>query len=482
MSDKDKSRIVVTVEIETEVGGTVHTGIACGEEATFAEVFLGLVKCRDELTRQIEQRNNCPMSTEVADEEAMLTMELGSPITRKEGDAALTQPDLSSGSDVLPEAPANPHNPDALTDSQIGIADGWRLLDEDEVGTGTKILGGLRELDMYYRSNQQWQSFNSGCDKGMTYRTRLSRAELRKARGLESEARRVDMSKEVERQRQESAEIEAERKARIAAVTLPQPVPTEAGGTPETDAHHSFPGTRSGLLVERDFARTLERQRNALQAQLTTAIQKASYLRDDNTRLEQERDKAIGERDATQGRVSELEAVLQRANPPPERAYECLEMLDAAGMGKTDCPHGNTLTGMVKEICERLATERTRAKEVARDCNTRILDAMAKAEQAITVERGRAETAEARVRESESLSDALAYEKKNVLVQLASANAKLAKVKADREAAVASIKITETAIAYWLTVNKEVNKLPAGNFYLPETLDGFLDAARKEPQ
>ncbi len=54
----------------------------------------------------------------------------------------------------------------------------------------------------------------------------------------------------------------------------------------------------------------------------------------------------------------ELRAVLARANPPPERAYECLAVLEAAGMGAPLAPHGNTLTGMVKEACEKITEMR----------------------------------------------------------------------------------------------------------------------------
>lgn len=88
-----------------------------------------------------------------------------------------------------------------------------------------------------------------------------------------------------------------------------------------------------------------------------------------------QRDKAVKERDSAHAEISrrnteckrfadelllcqrrneELEQVLARANPPTARAYDCLHMLEAVGMGSVAAPHGNTLTGMVMEACERL--------------------------------------------------------------------------------------------------------------------------------
>lgn len=65
-----------------------------------------------------------------------------------------------------------------------------------------------------------------------------------------------------------------------------------------------------------------------------------------------------------QAKLEKQEQLLSRTNPPPERAYECLHLLDSAGMGMAGSPHGNTLTGMTKEICEVLSAER-QAREQA---------------------------------------------------------------------------------------------------------------------
>lgn len=75
------------------------------------------------------------------------------------------------------------HNPDNLTPEQYGKAEGWRLLDEDEV---TKE--GQPFIDVIARwSNKAWSNGANGHWGNITYRTKLSRAELRKARGLPEE-------------------------------------------------------------------------------------------------------------------------------------------------------------------------------------------------------------------------------------------------------------------------------------------------------
>lgn len=73
-----------------------------------------------------------------------------------------------------------PHNPDNLPPETVGVDDGWRLLDEDEVGN---VDWDQVHVDKW--SEFGWQTRNFGWDKLRTYRTRLSRTELRAARGLE---------------------------------------------------------------------------------------------------------------------------------------------------------------------------------------------------------------------------------------------------------------------------------------------------------
>lgn len=71
---------------------------------------------------------------------------------------------------------ATGHNPDKLTEEQVGVKDGWRLLDEDEIvgfGCGYERLG---HVDCW--SCGQWQPGNRGICNSATYRTRLSREEL----------------------------------------------------------------------------------------------------------------------------------------------------------------------------------------------------------------------------------------------------------------------------------------------------------------
>lgn len=87
---------------------------------------------------------------------------------------------------MTPNTPGDPvqHNPDNLTPEQVGVEDGWRLLDEDEVPECQ---------DMEYQGMQAWtgpkglKTWNPdyyGVLRHLTYRTRLSRPELQAARGL----------------------------------------------------------------------------------------------------------------------------------------------------------------------------------------------------------------------------------------------------------------------------------------------------------
>lgn len=73
------------------------------------------------------------------------------------------------------------HNPDNLTDEQIGTDEGWRLLDEDEVIDGD--FPELKDIEAW-TSDRKWESNFYGATMIVTYRTKLTRAELRAARGL----------------------------------------------------------------------------------------------------------------------------------------------------------------------------------------------------------------------------------------------------------------------------------------------------------
>ena len=80
----------------------------------------------------------------------------------------------------IADIPTKSHNPDNLTGEQVGVNDGWRLLDEDEIRDDCGVLGEIRVF-----VDDSWDSGCVGWDHSATYRTKLSREELRKARGLE---------------------------------------------------------------------------------------------------------------------------------------------------------------------------------------------------------------------------------------------------------------------------------------------------------
>jgi len=67
------------------------------------------------------------------------------------------------------------HNPGKLTEEQVGVKDGWRLLDEDEILGPYKGIERVGHVDCW---TGQWEPGNRGICKGSTYRTRLSREEL----------------------------------------------------------------------------------------------------------------------------------------------------------------------------------------------------------------------------------------------------------------------------------------------------------------
>jgi len=78
------------------------------------------------------------------------------------------------------------HNPDNLTPEQVGVSDGWRLLDEDEITDAADQIGGIEAFELGAWASNAPHGYIGNVD-GITYRTRLSRAELRKARGLPEE-------------------------------------------------------------------------------------------------------------------------------------------------------------------------------------------------------------------------------------------------------------------------------------------------------
>lgn len=81
------------------------------------------------------------------------------------------------------QGPAHkPHNPANLTPEQVGVAEGWRLLDVDEIAPSQSPVHGIN----LWMDSEEWSVLPSafGDTSGCTYRTKLTREELKKARGL----------------------------------------------------------------------------------------------------------------------------------------------------------------------------------------------------------------------------------------------------------------------------------------------------------
>lgn len=295
------------------------------------------------------------------------------------------------------------HNYDNLTPEQVGVSEGWRLLDEDEI---------IQSYPTEYNGLQAWTSFNDtkswhpdfcGASSGTTYRTKLARAELRVARGLPPESE------------QNGAEQLMQELIRTGKASYQKPEPPKGGdeicAAPVTTlgrepvnlpVQSTDRSSNSGSGVQPTAAATYDPSlSDPLPPELAKAAYEISYrmdksgyvywqygpiagrklvekleteltvARDLAAKLKVERDgfmysgenwelmhaKRHEELEAMTKERDELRAVLDRANPPLNRAYECLEMLDRAGMGQTSSSHGNTLTGMVQEICEKLTSE-----------------------------------------------------------------------------------------------------------------------------
>lgn len=79
--------------------------------------------------------------------------------------------------DTPPEPEHKPHNPDSLTPEQVGVADGWRLLDEDEILPPSVWLAQIHAWNC--ENDNKWNATGwVGSNTVITYRTKLSRAEL----------------------------------------------------------------------------------------------------------------------------------------------------------------------------------------------------------------------------------------------------------------------------------------------------------------
>jgi len=84
------------------------------------------------------------------------------------------------------------HNPDKLTEEQVGVADGWRLPEWDDI----RWLNGENKVSALYcwhRRGCCWERPGIGaCESSCTYRTKLSREELAALRKLKMRTTRVE--------------------------------------------------------------------------------------------------------------------------------------------------------------------------------------------------------------------------------------------------------------------------------------------------
>lgn len=74
------------------------------------------------------------------------------------------------------------HNPKGLTAKQVGTADGYRLLDEDEVDERWEGRPAHLEIECFELGGTWDKTGWLGACKGLTYRTKLSREELARLR------------------------------------------------------------------------------------------------------------------------------------------------------------------------------------------------------------------------------------------------------------------------------------------------------------
>lgn len=72
------------------------------------------------------------------------------------------------------------HNPDGLSFKQVEAKDGWRLLNEDEIIFSDNTLEEIESWDITGWDNGSF----FGANQSMTYRTKLTREELKQKRGL----------------------------------------------------------------------------------------------------------------------------------------------------------------------------------------------------------------------------------------------------------------------------------------------------------
>lgn len=81
---------------------------------------------------------------------------------------------------VQPEPSSSPHNPNGLTTDQVGVSEGWRLLNENE---NLSWEESTTLIQFWYDSHFSTDSIRGGFSH-CTYRTKLTCEELKQKRGL----------------------------------------------------------------------------------------------------------------------------------------------------------------------------------------------------------------------------------------------------------------------------------------------------------
>ena len=72
-------------------------------------------------------------------------------------------------------------NPSNLTDEQVGVRDGWRLLTKAEVEARNSVPNGIKctdQIQMWFLSSETWSKGCDGNNPKYSYRTKLSPADL----------------------------------------------------------------------------------------------------------------------------------------------------------------------------------------------------------------------------------------------------------------------------------------------------------------
>lgn len=95
-------------------------------------------------------------------------------VSWKDGGQARSE-DKSDWDIISPWTPtATGHNPDNLTEEQVGVKDGWRLLDLDEIKPRK-----LSVAESWLENIKEWSPhYYSGSSRNITYRTKFSRSKL----------------------------------------------------------------------------------------------------------------------------------------------------------------------------------------------------------------------------------------------------------------------------------------------------------------